>query len=147
TLLGDYNSKVITVNALPSLEQKKQAVLNLLITVADRMIQVRGGDQVNFFLMAKTGIKIPFFLIGMDTVPDNVTGLAMPIMSYDMWLTSRIDSIPAFNDPIALAETIRTNMNIMIREANVAAIEYFNRWYIVDKAALVNESITDVNYT
>lgn len=148
TLLGNYNSKVITVKTLPTLEQKQNAVLNLLVSVSDRMLAGEGdSEHVNFFAMAMTSYKIPFFLIGMNNVPDQVSGKAMPQLSYRQWLQSNLSSIPAFKDPIALAETIRSNMSILVRSANIAAIEYFNRWYIVDKSALVNESLTDVNYT
>lgn len=152
TLLGDYNSSIITIKTLTTLEQKQNAVLKLLILTSDRMTSEHnsgGGNRQNFFTMAKNEIKIPFFLIGIDTVPDQVAGKQanMQAMPYDQWLMNNFSSIPAFNDPIALAETIRINMNILIKEANIATIEYFNRWYIVDKQALVNESITDVNYT
>lgn len=148
TLLGDYNSKLDTIKKMSSLEQKQNAVLTLLLSVTEKMIRSgHGDDQVNFFTMAKTYLKIPFFLIGMDTVPDQVSGVTMPQLGYDQWLTSRMNTIPAFNDPIALAETIRSNMNLLIREANIAAIEYYNHWYIVDKPALVNESLVDMNYT
>ena len=152
TLLGDYNSSIISIKTLSTLEQKQNAVLKLLISTSDRMTSGHGfggESRQNFFTMAKNAIKIPFFLIGIDTVPDQVAGKQanMQAMAYDQWLMNNFTSIPAFNDPIALAETIRINMNILIKEANIATIEYFNRWYIVDKQALVNESITDVNYT
>jgi hypothetical protein len=146
TLLGDYNSKVITVKALPTLEQKQNAVYNLLVSVTNKMTAVV-QNRTNFYTTAMTSIKIPFYLIGMDTVPDQVLGKNTLPIDYDTWIQSNRSSIPAFNDPIALTETIKNKMTDLIRDANLAAIQYFNRWYIVDKAALVNESLTDVNYT
>ncbi len=151
-LQGDFSSLVATIKAQPSLEARKQGVLKLLIQTADSMTgQVNGFNRddgkTNFFTMSVNPVRIPFDLIGMQ-VPDRVlgTGGVVP-MSYDDWLRANIDSIPAFNDPIALADTIGQNMNAIIRSANISAIEYFNRWYIVDKAALVNESTIDINYT
>ena len=38
-------------------------------------------------------------------------------------------------------------MRMLAQSANVSVIEYFSKWYIVDKVALVNESLVDVNYT
>jgi hypothetical protein len=155
TLLGDYNSNVITIKSLPTLEGRQNAVLRLLISVSEKMLfgtnpsgfNRENNDNINFFTISKTNIKIPFFLIGMDVVPDQVLGKTMPQLRYDQWLQANLPSLPQFQDPINLIEVIRMNMNTMIRDANLSAIEYFNKWYIVDKAALVNESTTHVNYT
>jgi hypothetical protein len=96
--------------------------------------------------MSKNALRIPFDLVGMSA-PDQVLGRLMPIMDYDQWFRANMDTLPVFNDPLALAETIGHNLQEVIRAASVAAIEYFNRWYIVDKAALINESTIDINYT
>ncbi|WP_413584359.1 hypothetical protein [Bdellovibrio sp. HCB274] len=150
TLLGDFNSSVATIRTLPNLQAKQNAVLKLLIQTTSSMVGAQGfgrnDDAMNFFLMSTNSMKIPFALLGIP-VPDQVSGKAMPIMSYDEWLRANMENIPSFNDPVALTETIGQNMQEIIRTANVSAIEYFNRWYIVDKAALVNESTIDINYT
>ncbi|MEK2688480.1 hypothetical protein [Bdellovibrio sp. GT3] len=150
TLLGDFNSSVATIRTLPNLQAKQNAVLKLLMQTTSSMVGNQGfgrnEDVMNFFLMSTNSMKIPFALLGIP-VPDQVSGKAMPIMSYDEWLRANMESIPSFNDPVALTETIGQNMQEIIRTANISAIEYFNRWYIVDKAALVNESTIDINYT
>jgi hypothetical protein len=145
-LLADFNFKITSLQKMNP-AQRPNAVLKLLTSISDQMTQERGGDNVNFFTLAKKGMEIPFFLIDMNQVPDQVAGRIVPQVGYDQWLSTNMESIPAFKDPLALAETIRNKMNALIREANIASIEYYNSWYIVDKAALVNESITDVNYT
>ncbi|MBO9667731.1 MAG: hypothetical protein J7501_13070, partial [Bdellovibrio sp.] len=149
-LLGDFNSNVATIKTLPSLQAKQNAVLKLLIQTSSSMTGSSGFSRqdgnTNFFLLSSNAMRIPFDLIGIP-VPDQVSGKVMPMMDYDSWLRANMDSLPVFKDPTALADTIGQNMQAIIRSANVSAIEYFNRWYIVDKAALVNESTIDINYT
>jgi hypothetical protein len=145
-LLGYYNSQAITIRALPSLQAKQNAVLRMLFTINDKMVMTN-DNFTNFFTMSVNSLNIPFTLFGMNVVPDPVSGRSMPMMSYDQWLNANYQTLPAFQDPDALVLTIGHNMQEIIRDANTAAIEYFNRWYIVDKAALVNESTTNVNYT
>lgn len=150
-LLGDYNASLLTIKSIQNFEAKQNAVLKLLNTVSESMgVETThyssDSGKTNFFTMSKNPLRIPFDLIGIS-VPDQVSGKVMPIMSYDQWLQANMQELPVFKDPQALAETIGHNMQEIIRSANISAIEYFNKWYIVDKAALVNESTIDVNYT
>ncbi len=149
TLLGDYNSALLTIKTLPNTEAKQNAVLKLIGNITDSMAP-RGSnpDKTNFFTISKTEIKIPFFLIGMD-VPDQVLGREQGLMkiSYDDWLQANISTLPQFQDPELLAETIGKNMQELAAAANASVIEYFSKWYIVDKSALVVESMVDINYT
>ncbi|WP_347357287.1 hypothetical protein [Bdellovibrio sp.] len=152
TLLGTYNSTLMTIKQLPSLEAKQNAVVKLVRTISEAMINgegFRGEGRTNFFTMNKTPLKIPFFLIGMDEVPDQVAGKAVGMMpiSADAWLQAHYTELKQFQDPVTLAETIGRNMQDLGREANISVISYFSNWYIVDKQALVNEALTDVNYT
>lgn len=151
TLVGEYNSTVSTIQSTKEEKVQRNTVFELLKKITESMVGRSGfgrsgDDQVNFFTRSTNPIKIPFDLIGMP-VPDQVSGKAMPKLDWDEWIQANLDSIQAFKDPEVLAETIGSNMNDIVRSANTAAIEYFNRWYIVDKAALVNESTIDVNYT
>ncbi|MFS4458758.1 hypothetical protein [Bdellovibrio sp. HCB2-146] len=152
SLLGVYNSTLMTIRQLPSLEAKQNAVIKLVQTITDAMTGGRfssNPDKTNFFTMNKTPLKIPFFLIGMDQVPDQVAGKAigLPPIDYDGWLQAHYQELPQFQDPVTLAETIGRNMQDLGRDANISVIAYFSNWYIVDKQALVGEALTDVNYT
>jgi len=152
TLLGHYNAALLTIKQLPTVEAKQNAVITLVKTISDSMIGNVMSNQTNFFTMNKTALKIPFFLIGLDEVPSQVAGKAtglMPISS-DAWLQANYQNynlLPQFKDPEALAETVGRNMQVIAREANASVIKYFSNWYIVDKQALVDEALTDVNYT
>lgn len=152
TLLGEYNSTLLTIKSLPTTQAKQNAVLKLLLKISEAMVSGGGSgfgvetDKTNFFTMSKTPLRIPFDLVGIP-VPDQVAGKVMPKLGYDEWFQANMNDVPAFKDPVALAETIGQNMQDIIRAANISAIEYFNKWYIVDKAALVNESTIDINYT
>ncbi|HEY8269432.1 MAG TPA: hypothetical protein VIG33_00975, partial [Pseudobdellovibrionaceae bacterium] len=152
TLIAQYNSDLATLKGMKDLETQKNTVLHLIVTLVESMGGSQGGftqqgaGRKNFFTMSKNALRIPFDLVGMSA-PDQVLGRLMPIMDYDQWFRANMDTLPVFNDPLALAETIGHNLQEVIRAASVAAIEYFNRWYIVDKAALINESTIDINYT
>lgn len=147
-LLGDYNTAAITIKSMPTLLAKQNAVLKLINQIETSM---NGGSRfgetkTNFFTMSRTPVTIPFDLIGMPT-PDQVLGKTFPKLTYDEWLQANMATLPIFQDPVVLAETIGNNMKQIVQEANISAIEYFNKWYIVDKSALVNESMIDINYT
>jgi hypothetical protein len=144
-LLGAYNSIVSTIQSTKDIETQRNTVLELLVNLTAAMTSTN-RDYGNFFTRSRNPTKIPFDLIGM-TVPDQVSGKAIPQMGYEQWFRTYMDSLPAFKDPLALAETIGNNMKDIIRSANIASIEYFNRWYIVDKAALINDSTIDINFT
>lgn len=147
SLYGEYNSSLSTIQSLTSLEAKQNAVMNLLVRITDKMTPMDNG-QTNFFTMNKVQLKIPFFLIGMEgQIPDNVTGKAMPFMGYQDWLQANLSTIPAFKDPTHLAEVIGTNMKLLIADANTSSIEYYNKWFVVDKSAIVNDSLTNATYT
>lgn len=148
TLLGNYNATLITIQQLPTLEAKQNAVVKLIKTISDAMIQTPPG-KTNFFTMNKTPLKIPFFLIGMDEVPDQVAGKAVGLMpiSSDQWFQAHYTDLKQFQDPVALAEVIGRNMQELAVQANISVISYFSNWFIVDKQALVGEALTNVNYT
>ncbi|WP_373997866.1 hypothetical protein [Bdellovibrio bacteriovorus] len=148
-LQGDYNTALGTIKRMPSLEAKQNGVYNLIKQVTERMVggKFERNENTNFFTLGKNPLRVPFFLIGMHEVPDQVSGKAMPKLDYDEWLQMKMSELPMFNDPVGLAEAIGKNMDDLIHEAQMATIEYFNQWYIVDKSALVNESTVDVNYT
>lgn len=153
TLLGTYNSELITIKSQTDPTTQQNSVLQLLIKITNSMISKGdsygpASENKNFFTMSRNSVDIPFELVGMP-VPDQVSGKTFPQQSYDKWFQFNIngDAKDLFKDPVALAEKIGQNMQLIIRDTNLAAIEYFNKWYIVDKAALVNQSAIDINYT
>jgi hypothetical protein len=147
TLLGDYNSSLLTIRSLKTVESQQNEVLKMVTKMTGAMSNTF-DNTTNFFTMNKTSMKIPFYLIGMDEVPDQVAGRANGVaMNPDLWLQAHFNELPQFKDPVALAETIGRNVQALGRDANISVIAYFNKWYIVDKQALVGEAVTDVNYT
>jgi hypothetical protein len=154
TLLGEYNATTSTIRSLQNVKAKKQQLLKLIQSITEAML--RGGatsfggqgDKTNFFTMASSPLEIPFLLLGMQ-VPEQIWGRdkGLQQIDYFSWLQANMDSLPEFQNPEALAEKIGTNMRQLAQSANVNVIEYFSKWYIVDKEALMNESTVDVNYT
>ena len=149
SLLGLYNTSLLTIKSLPTLEGKQNAVLSLVNMIYGQMLGNEDNstsEKTNFFITGKTYTKIPFLLMEIP-IPDQVSGKVMPMMRYNDWLQYNMASIPAFQDPEALAEKIGHNMKSIIAEANLSSIQYFNKWFIVDKMALATESMVDINYT
>jgi hypothetical protein len=154
TLLGEYNAATSTIKSLQNLKAKKQQLLKLIQSITEAMLRggatnpYGGGDKTNFFTMASSPLEIPFLLLGMP-VPEQVWGREKSLQQIDYfsWLQANMDQLPEFQNPEALAEKIGTNMRQLAASANVNVIDYFSKWYIVDKEALMNESTVDVNYT
>lgn len=145
TLQAAYNSKVAYIKALPK-DQQANAALKLLVEVTQQMTQDVDGSNMNFFTQAHLPMEIPFLLLNLP-VPDEVSGKKYPQVNYYNWYQGHIADVQAFKDTDAVLNTMWTNMNGMIHDASLSAIQYYNRWYIVDKSALVNEAMVDVNYT
>ncbi|MGE3611115.1 MAG: hypothetical protein AB7I27_16105 [Bacteriovoracaceae bacterium] len=150
-LLGDYNLARGTLKSLSSLEAKQNAVFKLITLIVDKMTSDNFGRDAgnqNFFTISRLPLDIPFYLLNIP-VPDQVAGRSGTIvkLSYDDWLQANMKTLPIFQDPETLADNIGVRMRQLVYEANIASIEYFNKWFIVDKPSLVNESIVDVQYT
>ncbi len=148
-LQGEYNKGLNTIRSYSSHEAQRNEVFNLLIKVAG-LITTTENNQQNFFLVSKIPLHIPFYLIGIppDAIPKEVKGTDLGTkMSFDEWVQREIDNLPVFKNPIQAAELIGYNMNKLIAEATLNSIAYYNRWFIVDKAAIINNSVTNITYS
>ncbi len=150
TIEGDFNFQRKLMGELTDFKSKQTYVLNLLNNVASTMTTVNPGSE-NFFLKVSSANEIYFRLLGMP-VPDAVLGLnSRENMNFvnnpSGWLTTQYRTLPIFNDPDKLAEIISNNMQVLFGEATSMAISYYNKYFIVDKIQVVNNSLLglDVN--
>lgn len=149
TLKGTVSQQVTTIQNESKLITKKSMTLKLIDTIVENLTTQRSGDQ-NFFIAQVPAIQIPFVLTGIPMPPQvsgNTGGTFVQRMSYDEYFQVNMNSIEQFNDPGVMLNTIQTNLNIIVLAANSSMIEYYNKWFIVDKTLIIQKSLTGVNYS
>lgn len=147
---GTFNFQRKLMDELVDFKSKQTYVLQMLNSVATNMGQST-RDNENFFLKVSSNNEIYFRLLGMTTIPDAVLGKGPQGMQFannpSGWLQVSYRTLPIFNDPNKLAELISDNMQVLFKEATTMAIAYYNKYFIVDKIQVVNDSLLglDVN--
>ena len=148
---GSFSMDVQAMRVIPELSSRKNAArlivqkLNSILN-EDAFSQMGADGLRNFFTLNGSSKQIPFMLMGID-MPDVVKGIGYQMQDPMSWLEANYSTLPAFSDPEALIATVDTNLNKMIEAAKINAREYYNKWFIVDKISLVNESLLGTNYT
>lgn len=149
TLKGEVSKRMVTIQNEPKLQTKKTMVLQLIDVIVDNLVNMRNTDQ-NFFTAQVPAIQIPFVLTGIPIPPQvsgNTNGAFVQRMNYDDYFQVNVNSIEQFNDPATMLKTIESNLNLIIMSANSSMIEYYNKWFIVDKTLIIQKSLTGVNYS
>ncbi len=143
SLKAEYNQQLETLKD-PSLDMKskKNLVLSMVLNLSKEMIAGKSGK--NFFLLASNELELPFALIGAP-IPDAVRGIGVAT-AIDPFKYIQMNPDLYFSSPIEKAEAIGSNLNAIVNAADAASIAYYSKWFIVDKASIVSESITSVNY-
>lgn len=144
---GTFNFQKKLMGELSDFKSKQTYVLQMLTDVAESMVggrNLRSGASENFFSKVSTQNEIFFRLLGMP-VPDAVLGTGPEGIQFanspDRWLQVRYRNLPLFNDPDKLAEIIYENMQVLFKEATSIGIAYYNKYFIVDKIQVVNDSL------
>lgn len=148
-LQGAYNNRLNIIKSLTDVKAQQNYVVEMVVNITALMTDdsSMGGTQNFFTIGGDTAMGIPFKLIGIP-IPQRVSGVGTTgyTQSYSDWLQANYKSLSEFQNPIALAEKIGANMNLIIDSSRVSAIEFYNRLFIVDKAGIVNDSLLGVNY-
>ena len=105
-----------------------------------------GGEKRNFFMLGGSQRELPFKLMGID-MPQEVRGMNGISMEPDVWLQNNYGTNPAFADPNALIVRVQQNLEKMIEVASINAVAYYNKFFIIDKLSLVNDSFLGTNYS
>lgn len=149
-LLGVFEMESNSVRAQSDIITKRNAAINMVAQLSDTMGSSNWNKQRNFFLTRIQAIHLPFILIGMNEkdIPAAVTRTDGGFrIAPEEYLRQNGKDMPEFKDPDRLMEIIGTNLRGLIREANLAVIEYHNRWFVVDQIGLIDKSLTSMTYS
>lgn len=149
-LKGYFNSSLETLREMQTLQEKRNLVLKMTVQLSNQMTGsgfVPNSTDQNFFTMAYQPMHIPFRLLGIETPPEVMGTTGSGIMQSPAgYLEANYERMAIFSTPEILAQTISTNMQTLIRNAESSAITYYNKWFVIDKIAIVNRSIVGVLY-
>lgn len=138
---GKFNFQKRLMGEVKDFRTKQTYVLEMLNYVATFMTDSKG---MNFFTQVKTGNEIYFGLIN-EPIPEAVLGRGPQGMQWANdpggWLKANYRDMAIFADPDKLAETIAERMKEQFDEATRLAIQYYNKYFIVDKVQVVNDSL------
>ena len=145
---GTFSMDVQAMKVIPDERGRKNAARNIVMKLSN--IVSGGGfgetELKNFFDLKGSSREIPFFLMGVD-IPDAVKGVGTAQQDPNNFLEVNYMNYAPFQDPTALMELVRGNLNDLVKVAQTNAIQYYNQWFIVDKISLVNESLLGTNYS
>lgn len=146
-LQGMYNSDVMSIRSY-SPNRRANAAFDLL----QKMVAFTRGIETeeNFFLKTVRPLYLPFYLMGWpeDKIPKVVRGGEGQVpIDWDQYISANLNSLPSFKDPDKLIEVMGVQLRELIDQSSEIANSYYSNWFIVDKPALVNESVTAVRYS
>lgn len=136
-----YNFHLETMNNFSSDSERRNEVLTMVTNLSAAMDDVTPGMK-NFFTIAFQPMHIPFKLIGIET-PNEVTGQNASNFQQKprAYLEANYDKMAEFKDPMALAAIVKQNMDAITRKADISALAYYNKWFVIDKVAIVNRAL------
>ncbi len=124
------------------LNTQRLYVMKMISEISEKIVRAEGDP--NFFTSIRRPIEIPFYLIGMG-VPNavsNADGKEFSPRSWDTYVQFGNNSswIPAFENPVALADNIRLKLRALIESANVEASQHYRKRLIPDTQRLIMDS-------
>lgn len=152
SIRGLYKEMLLNFSILKDTQSKQVAVLNLLKTLNSKLGS-GGGEggsaaaaNINFFTMSVIEEMIPFYLIGLTTMPAECApakiGESRIPTEWGAWMLNGGEFQPIFKSPDDLTRTIEIQLEKLIDGALTKASLYYQQRMIVDMANLVNESVT-----
>lgn len=150
TIRGYYKEKLLNFSILKDNESKKSYTLNLIKALSNKLGS--GGSEhssanMNFFTMSVMDEMIPFYLIGLTTMPPECAppklGDSRFPTPWDQWMLNGGKFQNQFQNPDELTRTIEIQLEKLIDGALTKASLYYQQRMIVDMANLVNESVTN----
>lgn len=144
---GKMSMDIEAMKLVTDKEGRQAAALRFVETIYGLLTTTHFQDDVNFFSYNGSRSETMFLLLGIP-MPPEVTGangaFAQPV---EQWLQNNYRTLPIFADPDELVKRVTdTVQNKMITAAKNNAIQYYNKWFIIDKISLVNESLLGLNY-
>lgn len=130
-------------NLSPSeiLNTQRLYVMKMIGEITEKIIRAEGDP--NFFTSIRRPIEIPFYLIGLAVpkVVSNADGMSIPV-SWDNYMQYNNGGawITAFENPVALADSVRLKLRALIESANVEASQHYRKRLIPDTQRLIMDS-------
>ncbi len=144
---GIYNKRRETLKTRTDDNIKRNDVLDMIEALVSNLA-IRGGASTNFFIISKPMIEIPFFFVGwVGELPAQVSGSQkngeyLVRQNWYEWMFQGGKYRDFLNDPDKLADIIGEQLNKLIDLANDQANQFYSKWFIVDKPALVAQALT-----
>lgn len=148
TIQGDYSENLLIFKNLPTVQAKQQNIRELISEVVGTMDRGAGGsgNTVNFFTQALPREMIFFYLLGRNTIPDEVLGRtgSNVSMSPETYIKD-VEKTKELQNPDALMATILERLTNLSELALAEGSKYFAQRMSVDHLNLVDDSLTDAS--
>lgn len=143
-IIAEWNETRASIANMSNPETQKASIAKGLKDLA-RMIV---GDDVessgiNFLDRVTNQRKVMFQLMERE-MPQAVAGQGGLQIRADDWLDANYSQF--IGDPNDAMATISRNLDRLLTDANQAAIEYYNYWFIADQPGLMVDSLTGMTY-
>ncbi len=143
TIEGAYSMALKLLKDLPDAQSKQTFVFQMIINTANQLVHGNGGTE-NFFTKVASESEVIFRLLGIP-VPTAVLGEGPEAIQFannpSGWLQAKYRKLPQFSNPEELAVRVQENMRDIFEQATKIAIAYYNKYFIVDKVQVVNDSL------
>ncbi len=141
---GTYNMQMNLLKDLKDFNAKQTYVLQMVKDVASSMSR-GGGSSENFYSKVSSDNELMFRLLGMQ-VPGEVLGDSQGgnmnfLNNPSGWLDAKYRKLPDFSNPEQLALRVKDNMQTIFKQSTDIAIAYYNKYFIVDKLQVINDSL------
>lgn len=145
-LMVIYAENIELINSAKP-EQKAGLVNSMLKTLSKNIISSQGSSQ-NFYTSGKPDALIPFYLIGKNSIPDEVTGrgsfAGKNLLDPYRFIENQAEITAA---PDTIASKIGERLKELNNIAAESASKYFQDRMVVDTQNLVDESLTSQSLT
>ncbi len=141
---SQFNQAMREMMAYPSEDARRLAVLDALIKIESTLTKSRGA---RFVLQAKNDDVLPYYLVGLPGIPDEMTGTTVNI-DWVKWMRMKGPNNGLqgfFDDPIALSKTIEMRLKDLLVAAEGNAQAFFRNRLLIDPSNLVVMTLNGQN--
>ena len=143
TITGTLSERLLYYKEQKTPETKRSVLFNIINDMYGLMDPSTPAGK--FYSATKTTNMLPFFLVGLDTIPQECTGPASQAMSWTDWMTKNPKTggfAEIFQNPDALVEKVQSRVREMTAGASEKASIYYRKRLIVDMPNLVNQTMS-----
>lgn len=140
---GQFNEGLFNITK----EKSQDAKRNFLFKAIEELVVELATEEpgyFNFFTASKNKELIPYFLIGMDRIPEKAYGTQGLIEWQEFFKNYGPNNgfLRQFDDPTQLIQIVKAQLDKLVWEATKTASLYYVERLIVDPSLLVTEATT-----